>query len=108
MIGWALVVGSFLLLLLWVIDTNTDVGLGLLEKVTFSNWVAVKYEEDIPAHNVNDQKYMTFKRIMIRVMIIIAIGILLIRIDVFYILTIIVDMFGQLASQAEKIIKGRM
>lgn len=107
-LGWILVVGSFLLLLLWVIDTNTDVGLGLLEKVTFGNWVAVRYEEDIPAHNVNDQKYMTFKRIMIRVMIIIAIGILLIRIDVFYILTIIVDMFGQLASQAEKIIKGRM
>ena len=107
-IGWVLVVGSFLLLLLWVIDTNTDVGLGLLEKVTFGNWVAVRYEEDIPAHNVNDQKYMTFKRIMIRVMIIIAIGILLIRIDVFYILTIIVDMFGQLASQVEKIIKGRM
>lgn len=108
LIGWILVVGSFLLLLLWVIDTNTDVGLGLLEKVTFGNWVAVRYEEDIPAHNVNDQKYMTFKRIMISVMIIIAIGILLIRIDVFYILTIIVDMFGQLASQAEKIIKGRM
>lgn len=107
-LGWVLVVGSFLLLLLWVVDTNTDVGLGLLEKVTFGNWVAVRYEEDIPAHNVNDQKYMTFKRIMIRVMIIIAIGILLIRIDIFYILTIIVDMFGQLASQAEKIIKGRM
>lgn len=108
LLGWILVVGSFLLLLLWVIDTNTDVGLGLLEKVTFGNWVAVRYEEDIPYHNVNDQKYMTFKRILISVMIIIAIGILLIRIDVFYIITVIVDMFGQLASQIEKIIKGRI
>lgn len=107
-IGWVLVVGSFVLMLLWVFDTNTDLGFGLLEKVTLGNWVAVKYAEDIPTHNVNDQKYVCFKDICIRTMILIAIGILLIRIDIFYILTVLIDVFGNIASQLEKLIKGRI
>ena len=107
-IGWVLIVGSFVLMLLWVFDTNTDLGFGLLEKVTLGNWVAVKYAEDIPTHNVNDQKYVCFKDICIRTMILIAIGILLIRIDIFYILTVLIDVFGNIASQLEKLIKGRI
>ena len=95
-------------MLLWVFDTNTDLGFGLLEKVTLGNWVAVKYAEDIPTHNVNDQKYVCFKDICIRTMIMIAIGILLIRIDIFYILTVLIDVFGNIASQLEKLIKGRI
>lgn len=107
-LGWLLIVGSFLLMLLWVFDTNTDLGLGLLEKVTFGNWVAVKYEEDIPTHNVNDQKFVCFKDICIRTMIIIAIGFVLVRIDIFWILTVLIKTFGNIASHLERIIKGRI
>lgn len=105
-VGWLMIVGSFLLLLLWVFDTNTDVGMGLLEKATMGNWIAVKYEDDIPNHNVNDQKYLTFGPMFIRVLIFIAIGVLLIRINIFVIVSMLIRVFGNIASTLERIIKG--
>lgn len=105
-VGWVMISMSFMLVLLWVLDTNTDIGVSLLEKVTLGKWVAVKYESDVPSHNSSGQKYITFKGIISKCAIFIVVGIILVRINVFSIASMLIDRFGHIASEIEKIIKG--
>jgi len=104
--GWLMIGLSFVLMLLWVFDTNTDIGFGLLEKFTMGRWVAVKYEDDIPYNNANSQRYITFKGVIMKTLIFIAVGIILIRINVFAIAQLLIQTFGQIATGIEKMIRG--
>lgn len=106
MFGWILIVYSSILMLAWVVDTNTDAGLGLLTKLTFGNWIGIKYEDDMPYNNPNDQSFLTGGKMFIRSMIIITVGILLIRVNVFDIVIRLIQLFGNAAVEIEKIIKG--
>lgn len=105
-LGWAIIAYSLILMLSWVFDTNSDFGVKLLEKLTFGNWVAVLYEDDIPGNNANEQTYLTFSKLFLRCIIIIVIGIVLIRINIFNVVYVLIDVFGGLASKIENIIRG--
>jgi hypothetical protein len=104
--GWFLIGYSMILMLAWVLDANTDVGIKLLEKLTLGNWVAVKYEDDIPYRNTNDRTYLTGGKMAIKCMIIVTIGVLLIRINIFRIVLKLINLFGGFASQVQSIILG--
>lgn len=104
--GWLLMALSMILLLLWAIDANTDLGINALEKVTLGHWIAIKYASDIPDGDTGEKSYLTGQKVLIRCMILIAVGFVLIRIDVFSIVHYLVVMFGKIASKIEEIIKG--
>lgn len=104
MLGWFIVVYSSLLMLAWVIDANLDIGVKLLEKLTLGNWVAVKYEEDIPYKNTNDQTFLDSKKMFIRAAIMIAIGIFLINVNIFNVVLVLIDIFGRAATKIEEVI----
>jgi len=105
-VGWALICLAILLLLIWAVDTNADLGLNLLSRVTFGNWIAVKYESDIPAGQANSNTYVTGKNVFIKSIILIFVGYLLISVDVFYLVNTLVDMFGGIARWVSQLIKG--
>ena len=105
-IGWALISFSLILLLVWALDTNTDLGLNLLGKITFGHWIAVKYKSDIPEGDTEKVAYMSGDKVMIRCLIIIAVGILLITLNTLDIVGMLVDVFGNIASEIGKIIQG--
>lgn len=105
-LGWALILYSFLLAVSWVLDTNADLGIKLMEKLTLGHWVAVRYAEDIPAQNVNECTYLTASTMIIRCLLMIAMGSLLILINVFDLVLIIIKTFGGIAESIEKIITG--
>lgn len=105
-IGWGLIAFSLILLLIWAMDANTDLGLNLLNKITFGHWIAVKYKTDIPEGDAENVAYMSGDKVMIRCLIIIAVGILLITINALDIVSMLVEAFGKVASELERIIRG--
>ena len=105
-LGWFIIAYSLVLMLAWVFDTNSDFGVKLLEKLTFGSWVAIMYEDDIPTHNTNEQTYLTFSKLFLKCIIIIAVGIVLIRINIFNVVYMFIEIFGGLASKIEGIIHG--
>ena len=105
-LGWVLIIFVSLLLLSWAIDTNADIGIKLLEKITFGHWIAVKYEDDIPYNNANESQYMTFGKLLVRCLIIVVLGIILINVDIFSAVLALINLFGGAAEQIEKIILG--
>lgn len=106
LLGWAMIVYSSVLMLAWALDTNTDIGIKLLQKLSFGHWVAVKYEEDIPSGNIDGTIYLTGGRMFIKCLILVAMGLVLIYINVFRIVLLLVETFGSVARMLEKIIKG--
>ena len=104
-IGWGIIVIALILMLVWVIDTNTDLGLGLMDKITFGYWTAVKYDSDIPT-NSNGHTYLTSGKMLVRSLILIAVGILVIKVDIINIVHMLISLFGDIAAELEKIIKG--
>lgn len=105
-LGWGLVMSGMLLMLLWTIDTNMDLGFALVEKITLGHWIAVKYDSDIPSHNPSGQTYLTCPKMFIRCMCVIALGLLLIRVNAFEIVTLLIKVFGGFGSIIEKVVKG--
>jgi hypothetical protein len=106
LLGWFLICYSMILMLAWTLDANTDIGVKLLEKLTFGNWVAVKYETDIPYKNTNDRTYLTCGKMMQKCMVVVLVGVILINVNIFKIVLKLIEMFGTLATQLEEFISG--
>lgn len=106
LLAWAIIVYSQLLIMLWIFDTNTGFGIDLLKKATGGRWIAVKYEDDIPPGRHKGVQYVTCKKLLANVFIMITIAILMIKVNVFIILQYMVRMFGKLAVFIEAVIKG--
>ena len=97
---------AVILVLLWAVDTNADIGLKLLTVVTFGNWIAVKYETDIDKNAKDKKKYISGQGILIKSIIFIAVGILLVRVDIFALVNHIITAFGGIARWISSTIKG--
>ena len=95
------------LALCWIIDTQVDLGLSLLNKLTFGHWTAVQHNEEIPQYNRDsDHRYVDSKGIIKAFILIIAIGILLMQVDVSRVVLRLIQSFGRIGAYAEKMIKG--
>jgi len=104
--GWFLTSYGVLLVLAWIFDTNSDIGIDLLNKLTLGNWIAIKYPEDIPGNDLSNTKYMSASGIVVNCIILIAVGIIIINVDVFKVVLLLIDTFGTAASEIEKLITG--
>ncbi|WP_099467406.1 hypothetical protein [Konateibacter massiliensis] len=105
-LGWFLICWSISLMLGWLIDTNVDIGMRVLEKLSFGYWVAVKYEEDLPQYNADQRSYMTASQVTLRCIVIIVVGIILIYVNELDIVLYLIKLFGGPAQQLEKLIGG--
>lgn len=105
-IGWLIICYSILLVPAWILDTNSDVGIDFLTKMTFGNWVAIKYREDIPNNDQSGTKYIGTTELVISVMVLMLVGILLININVFDLVIMLIKSIGNIAQHIEKMIKG--
>ena len=105
-LGWFLICYSVLLILAWAVDTNADIGIDLLNKLTMGNWIAVKYSEDIPAHDISGVKCIDPSRLMFGTIILIVVGILLININIFDLIIVLIEYVGSLSRALEKLLQG--
>lgn len=105
--GVFLIAYSMVLALCWIIDTQADVGLSLLNKITFGHWTAVQHDEEIPQYNKDSEHtYIGSKQILKKCIFIIAIAILVIQVDVSRVVLRLIQSFGKIGVYAEKMIKG--
>ena len=103
---WIIIIYTVLCALAWIIDTNIDFGIKFLEKLSFGHWIAVKYEEDIPIHDDNNSKYIGQKEIVIKCIVLLTFSIIITNIDVYEITLKLIRLFGKLAIDLEKLVKG--
>ena len=105
--GFMLLVYSLALLVCWVFDTNIDLGINLLTKMTFGKWVAVKYDTDLDGVQLSKtQVYLTFTKLLKRCLVIDVIAMLIIAINAFTLAYWLVSMFGKIGEELERIFTG--
>lgn len=104
--GIFLIAYSMILMLCWVIDTNVDIGVSLLNKATFGHWIAIQYDDELPSYNNEEHNYIDGKHMLIKCLIIVAVAIVLIRVDASDVVLSLINTFGKIASYAEQTIKG--
>ena len=94
------------LMLCWIIDTNVDLGFSLTNKVTLGHWIAIQYDEELPSYNNEDHCYIDGKHMLIRCLIMVAVAIVVIRVDASEIMLVLINTFGKIASYVEDMIRG--
>lgn len=104
--GYFIICYSAVLLLCWTLDTNAGVSVGLLEKATLGHWVAVKYKEDIPASDAEERSYITGSAIFLRCIILILVGVILVRTNIFRLIVVLIDVLGRFAEQVLNMLNG--
>lgn len=105
-IGYAFIALAVLILAFWAFDANTGLGINLLSKIPFCNWVAIRSRDESMAGNTGDTKLMTFSDILIKSLIFIAVGMFLIVFDVFSIVAWLVGIFGGISTAIGNLISG--
>jgi len=105
-LGFLLLAYSMILAVCWILDTHTDLGLSIVNKMTFGHWTAITYEDDVPSMKQNDKSYVDGKRMLIRCILLVFIAILLIVVDVNKVIYILVTIFGEIAKKLNDLIQG--
>lgn len=105
-IGVFLIAYAMILMLCWVVDTQVDLGFSLTNKVTLGHWIAVQYDDELPTYNNEEHTYITGKKMFVKCLIIVAVAILVIRVNVSEVVLVLINTFGRIASYAEKLIRG--
>lgn len=105
-LGFLLLAYSMILAVCWIIDTHTDLGLSIVNKMTFGHWTAITYEDDVPSMKQNDKSYVDGKHMLIRCILLVFIAILLIVVDVNKVIYILVTIFGEIAKKLNSLIQG--
>lgn len=105
-LGIFLIAYAMILMLCWVIDTNVDLGFSLTNKVTLGHWIAIQYDEELPSYNNEDHCYVDGKHMLIKCLIMVAVAIVVIRVDASEIILVLVNTFGKIASYVEDMIRG--
>lgn len=105
-LGIFLIAYAMILMLCWIIDTNVDLGFSLTNKVTLGHWIAIQYDEELPSYNNEDHCYIDGKHMLIKCLIMVAVAIVVIRVDASEIILVLVNTFGKIASYIEDMIRG--
>lgn len=104
--GYALIAYAIILLIAWNVDINVDLGFNILEKMTLGKWVAVKDYEELPYMNEGDTKFMRFGQLLVSCIFIIAVGILLIQVNIISIVLTLIRALGGLSGYLSGILTG--
>ena len=109
-IGYLLISYAVILLVAWNVDVNVDIGLGLVQKMTFGNWIAVKDKSEMPIlhryDNSDGTKYVDFKELALSCAGIVLLGILLVFLNVTQLVLWLIGLFGGIADAISGLVTG--
>lgn len=105
--GYTIIGYALLLVMVWVVDTNIDLGFNLLGKVSLGQWIAVKDVSEIPQHDMEGRGYMDFRAIVVKATGLVVLGAILMLVNIIDIVIGVIDMFGGVARVIGKMITGR-
>lgn len=97
LLGLVLIVYSIILMVCWTIDTQLGIGLDLYKIVSFGKWQAIKYKDDIPI-GCKEKNYVALGRMIVNTVVIMAIGTVVIRLNIVQFIYVIVNNFGKFAE----------
>ncbi len=81
-LGFALIAYVSVLLGAWALDVNLDLGLNILEKVSFHHFVAVRSLDEMPEPDPDSTTtYVDFRRLIYRCLAFAAVGVVLTMVD---------------------------
>lgn len=80
--GFIVIIYAVLLMSAWVVDISTANSFGMMKGLTGGHCVAVQDDSEIPTVDPSSTKYLTMWSTMIRSIVIIAIGIIIIKVDI--------------------------
>lgn len=103
-LGYTLLGYAIILLLAWSCDTNLDLGVNVLSKLTFGSWVAIKDEEDLNLTSVKDKRYMTIWNMVSSCVIIAVVGVVLINIDIMSLVGVLIKLIANIVKWIENLI----
>lgn len=107
LIGAVAEIYGVILILAWTFDTNIGLGIGALEKAQFGHWTAIKYRDDIPYNSSQSgPRPMTFQDVIIKILIIAAVGAALLTIDLADIVAAILKIFYGFTKILEQVLTG--
>lgn len=106
LLGWLLVLIGTLLPLFWLIDTSFDMGIKFIETISFGHWVPIKEPMDLPDINMESKAYLTFGPLLVKSILVIFVGILLIRLNIWNIVVNLIITFGGFAEQMYETFTG--
>lgn len=104
LLGTTMLGYSLLMMLAWVLDTNVDLGMNILEKMTFGKMVAVVDDGDMPAIDTEGRMYIGFGKLVIKCLSIVVMGVVLIIVDHTQIIGALLSVFGGIARLVSEIL----
>lgn len=105
-LGWLLIVYGLVLWIAWQVDTNLDVGLQLVNKMTLGSWIPIKDMEDCPYMDQERRRYVDFKRVTISCVILVFTGILLNILNIYSIVLLLIRTLGVFAQFVSENMSG--
>ncbi len=105
-LGLILMAYALVLLASWTFDVNTVTGPRLMSTLTFQKWEAIQDSSELPQMEVADKHYMTFSKTLQSCMIIMALGFLLVIVDIVQVVIALIDIFGGVGQIIYKVIFG--
>lgn len=105
-VGYILIAYSTILLIAWNVDVNVDLGFNILEKISFGKWVAVKDYEEMPYMNTDETTFIKFGELVVKCIVIIALGMILIMVNIIDVILMLIQLFGGIAEYITRIITG--
>ena len=106
LLGWTLVIFGVLLPLLWLLDTSFDMGVKFIETISFGHWIAVKDPMELPEINTEGKAFLTFGKLLMKSLLVVFIGIVLIRINIWHLVITLVQSFGIFADKIYELLAG--
>ncbi|MBR1454502.1 MAG: hypothetical protein IJ593_07675, partial [Lachnospiraceae bacterium] len=107
-LGFALIWYAILLMLAWVLDTNIDLGVRLYHIMSFKTMEAVSSDADVPEVGVSGVRYMGLRNALMTSAGILAIGIVLMLVDVLTLIRILIKLFSDIIRSISNVINGGM
>jgi hypothetical protein len=106
-LGFVLVAYVSVLLAMWALDVNLDLGFNLLEKVTFGHFVAVRSKDEMPPPEPDSTTtYVDFPGIVVRCIAFAIVGVLIITVDPVGLVIRILEGLQFLFNEISRIIFG--
>ncbi|WP_024834009.1 hypothetical protein [Ruminiclostridium josui] len=105
-LGFILMAYALVLIASWAFDVNIVTGPRLMSTLTLNKWEAVQDSSELPQMEVADKLYMTFSKTLQSCMIIMALGFLLVIVDIVQVVTALIDIFGGVGDIIYKAIFG--
>lgn len=105
-LGVFLIIYAILLVLAWAIDTNADIGIDLLNKMTLGSLIAAKHTEEIPKNSKIKTKFVDGRGILKIFFIVVVVAVILLTVNIPGLIVVIIKMFGGIAKIVENIVYG--